>query len=281
MKKQNIRYYFFVTIMLFGIISGCEKDIKVGTLSVDMKYFDKKQETTVGYSGEFGSFYFSKSSLPIGFEVERVWEEDGGSIAELSELVKISAYDQAVVTGDSELAEAMKTDTVEVPAVIIDKFTGKLIVHENNEVLPGTYHFDIRLTNVSGTKLLEDAIILKMNAFSLNSFSTYLGKSPEVTYLGASPNQMVFKMYKYNGDTYLFDKISTVDHLYLKREAFKNRSSYINEDTDEGGEIWDVEYPITFDGDIYNIIDGEYVQEGWLDMDLGQPGNYEIKIFIK
>lgn len=281
MKKQNTIYYFFLTIMVFGVISGCEKDIKVGTLSVDMKYFDKKQETTVGYSGTFGNFYFSKSSLPIGFEVERVWEEDGGSIAELSELIKISVYDQAVVTGDSELAEAMKKDTVEVAAVEIDKFTGKLIVHENNNVLPGTYHFDIRLTNVSGTELLEDALILKMNAYTMNSFSTYLGGSPEITFLGDSPNQLVFKMYQYNSETQLFDKISTVDHLYIKREAFRNNSSYINDDTEEGGEIWDVKYPLTFDGDIYNIVDGEYVQEGWLDMDLGQSGNYEIKIFIK
>lgn len=282
MNIQKIRYSFLLALVFVFSTLGCEDDLKVGTLSVDMKYFDKKQETTVGFSGKFGDFYFSKSSLPIEFSIENIYEENGGSIAELSELVKISVYDQAVVSGDSELALSMKSDTVDVKTVDIDKFTGELIVHKNSNVLPGVYHFDIRIKNVSGEKVLKDAIVLEMSGFTMYSFSTDLGGKPEINYLGSSPDQIVFKTYKYNAETKVFDQISTVDHLYLKREHFRgNNNSYIKEDTNEGGEVWQVEFPVTFDGNFYDIETNGFADKGWADIDFGQPGNYEVKVFVK
>jgi len=282
MNKQIIKYGLIVTILLSVLIIGCEMDLKVGTLSVDMKYYDKKQETTVGLSGVFGDFYFSKSSLPIQFEIVKIYEENGGSIAELSDLVTISVYDQKVVNGDSDLAKEMKSDSVQTEAVQINKFTGELVVHKNNKVLPGTYHFDIRLTNVSGTKLIEDALILKMNGFSMSSFSTDFGGKPEINYLGTTPEQIVFKLFKYNAETKLFDKMSTVDHLYIKRSAFVgNDDSYIQSDQDDEGEIWKLKFPISFNGDFYDLVDNSYVNAGWANIDFGQPGNYEVKLFMK
>jgi hypothetical protein len=282
MKIQKIKYSFLAAIVLVVSVVGCQDDLKVGTLSVDMKYFDKRQKTTVGFSGKFGDFYFSKSSLPIEFYIENIYEENSGSIEELSEMVKISVYDQAVVNGDSRLALSMKSDTLDVKTVDIDKFTGKLIVHKNSKVLPGTYHFDIRIKNVSGEKVLEDAIVLQMAGFTMQSFSTELGGKPDITYKGASPNQIVFKTYKYNVETKVFDQISTVDHLYLKRAHFEgNNNSYIKDDTHEGGEVWQVEYPITFDGNFYDIEANGYVNKGSAIIDFGQPGSYEVKVFVK
>lgn len=282
MNIQKMKYSFLAAIVLVLSAVGCQDDLKVGTLSVDMKYFDKRQETTVGFSGRFGEFYFSKSSLPIEFYIEGVYEEDGGSVEELSEMVKISVYDQAVVNGDSELALGMKSDTVEVKTVDIDKFTGQLIVHKNSNVPPGTYHFDIRIKNVSGEKVLDDAIVLKLAGFTMHSFSTDLGGKPDIAYIGASPDEIVFKTYKYNVETKVFDQISTVDHLYLKRPHFEgNNNSYIKEDTHENGEIWRVEYPITFDGNFYDIDGVSYVDKGWAEIDFGQPGKYEVKVFVK
>ena len=261
---------------------SCDDDMKVGTLSVDMKYVDKKQETTVGFSGEFGDFYFSKSSLPIEFLIEKTEEEEGNSVKELDDLVKISVYDQMVVSGDSELAESMKNDTILVKAVEIDKHTGKLIVHKDNNVLPGTYHFDVRLNNVSGSTVIKDALILKMNGHTMKYFSIDLGGKPEINYLGSEPNQIVFKVLKYNPETKVFDKLSTVDHLYLKRNHFEgNNHAFIKNDTPEGGEVWDVKFPITFDGGFYDIVDGGYVYKGQAEIDFGLPGNYEVKIFVK
>jgi len=282
MKIQKIKYSFLAAIVLVLSAVGCQDDVKVGTLSVDMKYFDKKQETTVGFSGKFGDFYFSKSSLPIEFYIEAIYEENGGSIDELNEMVKISVYDQAVVNGDSELALSMKSDTVELKTVDIDKFTGELIVHKNSNVLPGIYHFDIRIKNVSGEKVLDDAIILQMAGVTMHSFSTDLGGKPDITYTGTSPNQIVFKTYKYNVETKVFDQISTVDHLYLKRPHWEgNDNSYIKEDTHENGEVWRVDYPITFDGNFYDIAADGYVDKGWAEIDFGQPGSYEVKVFVK
>ncbi len=282
MKLKNITYTLLIAILLLATFTGCQEDIKVGTLSVDMKYFDKKQETTVGFSGEFGSFYFSKSSLPIEFSIENVTEEGGGSIKELSDMVRISIYDQIVVSGDSDAAKEMKNDSIDVPAVEIDKYTGELIVHNNNKVLPGTYHFNVGLSNVSGFKVLEDALILKMNAFTMPWFSTDLGGKPEINYLGASPEQIVFKIYRYNIETKVFDMLSTVDHFFIKRSDFEgNDHSYILEDTHHAGETWQVQFPISFDGSFYDIEDGSYKDKGGAEIDFGQPGNYEVKIFVK
>lgn len=282
MQIQKIKFKFLAAIMLVLSVMGCDDDLKVGTLSVDMKYFDKVQATTVGFSGKYGNFFFSKSSLPIEFYIEAIYEENGGSISELSEMVKISVYDQAVVNGDSDLALSMKSDTVEVKTVDIDKYTGELIVHKNSNVLPGIYHFDIRIKNVSGEKVLTDALVLEMSGVTMHTFSTDLGAKPVITYKGESPKQIVFKTYKLNPETKAFDPISTVDHLYLKRDDFEgNDNSYISEDTHDGGEVWNIDFPITFDGDFYDIQGESYVSKGWAEIDFGQPGNYEVEIFVK
>ncbi len=282
MKIKKIAYYLFVAVLLIATTTACEEDLKVGTLSVDMKYFDKKQETTVGFSGEFGSFYFSKSSLPIEFSIVNVVEENGGSIKELTDNVRISIYDQVVVNGDSDLAKEMKNDSIDVPAVEVDKFTGELVVHKNNKVLPGTYHFDIGLNNVSGYKVLEDALILKMNAYTMPWFSTDLGGKPEINYLGASPEQIVFKVFKYNTETKVFDMLSTIDHFFIQRSDFEgNNNSFIKDDTHDMGETWQVKFPVSFDGDFYDLVDGSYKNKGGAEIDFGQPGNYEVKIFVK
>lgn len=279
---DTLKFEFLLMLLLLGSFIGCREDIKVGTLSVDMKYFDKKQETTVGFSGKFGSFYFSKSSLPIEFSIERIYEENSGPIDELNKLVKISRYNQEVVSGDSPLALSMKSDTVEVKTVDIDKFTGELILQKNTKVPPGTYHFDIKLKNVSGEKVLENAIILNISGFTMHNFSTDFAAKPDISYIGASPEQILFKTYKYNSATKAYDEISTVDHLFIKRESFRgNASSYIKEDTHEVGEVWQVVFPITFNGNFYDIGIDSYLNKGSAHIDFGQPGNYEVKIFVK
>lgn len=261
---------------------SCKENIKQGTLSVDMKYFDKKQEITVGFEGTMGDFFFSKSSLPVEFIVDKVYEENGGSVAELNEMLEVEEYKTAVSTNDSDEARNAKKVKVKRPALELEKYTGKLIVRKGNNILPGTYHFDVRLKNVSGEKLIKDALILKVNAFELTDLSSALGGKPEITYLGDSPEQVVFKVYKYNSESKKFEQISTKEHLYISKDAFEyTDEAYLLSDSDVDGEKWKVKFPAIFYAN-FKDIDGEnFTNYGWAKIYFGRKGSYEVKVFVK
>ena len=254
--------------MIVGF-SSCEEDITVGNLAVDMKYTDQKQSVVTGIAERVGEFQFSKSSLPLTFEIINVVELNGGSTAEVFEELKVAVYSDAITNIESDEFKESKLDTVILPAVEIEKHTGQFIVHAGNNLKNGSYLFDVKITNVSGELILKEAIILEVLPHNVFDFENF-GGTPEIERVGDTPHQILFKIHDLANDGALIpgNKI----HCLTSRETgFKG---IFAGDSDEG-ERWDVEFPLLKTSSVINM-DG---RNATLEFALGVPGNYVITLY--
>lgn len=260
----------YIAALFFTLsFSSCEEDITVGNLAVDMKYKDKKQTAVTGISARVGEFQFSKSSLPLTFEIVSVVEENGGSTAEIFESIKVAIYTDAVSQLESDEIKASKQDTVMLPAVEVETHTGDFIIHSGNNIQEGTYVFDMKVTNVSGEVILSEAFVLEILPYTVFWFNNF-GGTPTIERISDSPNQILFKAYDVaNNNTEI-----TADKYDFMTDRESGFEGIFAGDTDQG-ELWDVQFPVWPASTKVNI-NGKTAN---MNFALGVPGNYVIKLY--
>ena len=263
---RNILY----TLIAFCTIGiwGCEESDTQGTLSVDIKYEDKKQTIVTSLGDEMGVFLTSKSSLPIKFEIESVTAENGSSTDALFELIEVPIYIQKITGEESAEALALKTKIANLPAVSVGEFTGKLIVREGNNIAADNYHFNIKVTNVSGSAILDDALILEVKDFDIIGFSGFQSGVPVIERVGDSPNQIVFTAYDENAEVIPADAI---DFVTDRADGFKG----IFVDDLAEGEVWKVDFPVRPSNTSVSL-NGETRS---INFALGKPGSYKVTFY--
>lgn len=266
--KEIFIIIFIVSGFVFGVLSSCNEDIQIGNLAVDMKYKDTKQFVITGLDARVGEFVFSKSSLPLTFEIENVTEANGGSTKELFEEIKVVIYTNASSPTDSEEMKKEKRDTVLLPALEIEKHTGIFVLHEGNKIKEGTYSFDVKITNVSGEVMLSDALVLEVLPYKIFSFREF-GGAPTIEHVADSPNQIVFKAFDLENDT-----IIPAENFNFMEDRSSGFEGVFAGDTPEG-EIWNIEFPLK-QTETRVVINGKSM---YLNFALGVPGKYVINMY--
>lgn len=268
---KNIKKHLHLLIALalvLGFFWSCEEDVTIGNLAVDMKYKDQKQTVVTGLSARVGEFQFSKSSLPLTFEIIGMSEKNGGSIAELTEQIKVPIYTQGVTQVESEEIRASKRDTVMLPAVEVEKNTGDFIIHGGNHIKEGSYSFDLKITNISGEAILNEGFILEVLPHAIFSSSNF-GGSPTIEKVADSPNQIVFKAFDVAADT-----VITADKFHFMTSREDGFVGVFAGDTSEG-EVWNVQFPLLPSNTIVSFAE----KEARINFALGVQGKYVIKLY--
>lgn len=278
MQKVTLNFILFILGAAL-LPMGCTEVPSLGSIAPDVRYKNRKQYAISGMEQNIGDFLSSSSTLPLNFEIVNVWETNGREVTSFNEDIPVISYNASVVGGESEDELRLKTDTVMKPAVSLNPFTGKLEILEGNRIPAGEYHFDIRVSNTSGSTLLQDAIVVEFKEYEMTSWSTGMAKAPEIERVADAPNQILFVAHL-NGVPLPGDRI---DFTTNRASGFKG--TFVN-DTPEG-EIWKASFPVK-SADTYcswQIIDEvggvtstSYVTEN-MNFVLGRPGSYVIKIF--
>ncbi len=260
-------------VLCFGFLASCEDNIGEGSLAVDIKYENQRLSVVTGLPNRVGNFLSTTSSRPIEFEIVGVTAENGSNTEELFRMVETTVFAREAHTynNESEASLALKSKVIEVPALQIEKYTGTLIVNDNNTIPSDVYHLDIRVSNVSGSRVIQDAVILEVKDFDLIDFSNVGGK-PEITRLGDTPHEIVFR--GFNGET---EVLSTEIDLFTSRDRNGFNGVFVN-DTDEG-EVWAVDFPIRSAWTGINILNAAPENESFINFAIGRPGRYEIKVY--
>ncbi|MEQ9289070.1 MAG: DUF5007 domain-containing protein [Cyclobacteriaceae bacterium] len=263
---KNIVY----TLLAFCTLGiwGCEDSVTEGTLSVDIKYKDKKQTIVTSLGDELGEFLTSKSSLPIKFEIAGVAAENGSSTEPLFAMIEVPIFTQEVTGNETSEALALKTKRVSMPAVSIGEYTGKLIVREGNSIAADKYHFDIKVTNVSGSAILDDALILEVKDFDIIGFSDFQSGVPVIERIADSPNQILFTAYDEDAAVI---PAESIDFVARRDRGFKG----IFVDDTNNGELWQVDFPVR-PADTYVYLNED---ERYINFALGKPGSYKITFY--
>ncbi len=268
--------------MLMGLAvlsaTGCVDIPKEGSLAPDINYRNRKQNAVSGLSQSIGDFQVSTSTLPLYFEIVNIREADGGDVAALTREIPVTRYTRPI-SGDETAAElALKTELVDVPAVTINQHTGRIEVQEGNNILAGVYHFDIKVSNASGSRELKDALIIEFSEFEVKSWSG-MAKAPEIERVGDAPNQVRFVGYL-DGEPLHGNRID-----FTQNRALGFKGTFV--DDTEQGEIWSVSYPVKESNTYCNwkVMQGgggatqvSYVN-GNFNFVLGRAGNYIIRLY--
>lgn len=282
MKRNRKIFWFLVTTVLTCgtmLMGACTKIPLEGSIAPDISYKNRKQYAISGLEQNIGNFQASNSTLPLIFEIIDVRELDGGNIDALKESIPVVRYKEPIVGNETPEELILKTDTVLTPAVSINQHTGQLEILEGNKILAGEYHFDVRVSNQSGSKILQDALVIDFKEFEVKSWSAGMLKQPEIERVGDSPNQIRF-IGHLNGVPLAGDQI---DFTKTRSAGFKG--TFVNDAND--GEIWDVNFPVkesdTFctwkiTKSVGGINEVSYVSENF-NFVLGIPGNYVIRLY--
>ena len=265
----------FFALLLFS----CEEVPEPGSIAPDIKYKNRKQFAISGMQQTIGQFEASSSSLPIQFTIASISETSGQDISSLTEELPVVQYSEPIVGGETPEELALKTDTVYKPAVAVDKFTGKIEIQQGNNIPAGEYHFNIEISNTSGSRVLTDAIIIEFKEFEIASWSRDMAQEPVIERLGDTPHQILFEGYL-NGEKLHGNRID-----FTKNRSAGFKGTFVN-DTPEG-EIWEVNFPVDY-SDTYctwKVIENNegsetisYLSENFTFV-LGRPGNYVIKLY--
>ena len=266
-------------IMIALMAFSCVEIPDPGSIAPDIKYKNRKQFAISGMQQTIGTFETSSSTLPMTFTIASIAETDNNDVSALSEEIPVIRYTKPLVGGESAAELDLITDTVMLPAVSINEYTGQIEVQEGNNIPTGEYHFNVKIANTSGSQVLDDAIIIEFNEYEIASWSREMVQEPMIERIGDSPNQILFKGYL-NGEALHGNMI---DFTKNRSKGFKG--TFVN-DTPEG-EIWDVDFPVNY-SDTYctwKIIENingvettSYVSENF-NFVLGRPGNYIIKLY--
>jgi len=248
-----------------------------GSLAPDISYKNRKQYAISGLQQNIGNFQVSTSTLPLKFEIVEVRELTGKVTASLTENIPVVRFKEPIVGNETAAELLLKTDTVMTPAVSVNPFTGQLEILEGNKIPAGEYHFDIKVANNSGAKILKDALVIEFKELEVKSWSSGMLKQPEIERIGDAPNQIRFVGYLNNiplsGDQ--------IDFTKERSAGFKG--TFINDTND--GEIWQVKFPVKESNTycswkITNPNGGavSYLSENF-NFVIGLPGNYVVRLY--
>lgn len=238
MTHSNKIFRFLTAVFGFTILltGACTKIPQEGSIAPDIIYKNRKQYAISGLQQNIGDFQPSTSTLPLKFEIVEIREPGGKPVSALSDEIPVIRYQEAIVGNESAEELALKSDTVMVPAVSINAYTGVLEIQEGNKIPAGEYHFDIQVTNQSGSKLLKDALVVEFKETDILSWSPGMAKQPEIERVGDTPNQILFVGYL-DGQPLPGDYID-----FTKDRAAGFKGTFVD-DTDDG-EIWNVNFPV-------------------------------------
>lgn len=280
-RNRKITWVLTVTVFVCGtlLMSACTKIPQEGSIAPDITYKNRKQFATSGLEQNIGVFQASTSTLPLNFEIIEIKEASGKDISSLKEEIPIIRY-KAPITGNETPAELqLKTDTVMTPALSINQHTGQVEILEGNKIPAGEYHFNIKVTNQSGSKILQDALVIEFKEFEVKTWASGMLKQPEIERVADSPNQIRFVGYL-NGAPLAGDQID-----FTKNRAAGFKGTFVNDAND--GEIWSVKFPVkesdTFctwkmvssNGGI-NTVRYEAFNFNFV---IGLPGSYVIRLY--
>jgi hypothetical protein len=282
MKRNSIKTRStLLLVFVFGqiLISSCTKIPNEGSIAPDVSYKDRKQYAISGLKQDIGTFKFSTSSLPLNFEIVSISESSNKDMSALTQKVHVVQYKEPIVGNETPSELLLKTDTVLVSAVSINQHTGQLEVLEGNNIPAGEYHFDIKVTNQSGSKILKDALVVEFKEFEVKTWSSGMKKQPEIERVADSPNQIRFVGYLNNTPL-------TGDQIDFTKSRVTGFKGTFVDDTNQG-EIWNVKFPVkesdTFcSWKIVKTVNGaeeiSYANENF-NFVLGRPGSYIIKLY--
>lgn len=260
-------------------MSGCVETPAEGSLAPDINYRNRKQFAISGLQQSIGDFLVSSSTLPIQFEIVSVRETNGKPITELSRGLPVRRYKEAITGNESPEELALKSEIVDMPALSINPNTGKFEILEGNTIPAGEYRFDVRVTNTSGSRVLEDAIIIEFKEFEVTSWAATMAKAPQIERVADSPNQILFIGH--------LDGVplpgNRIDFTTERSLGFKG--TFVD-DTDQG-ELWNVNFPVknatTYcNWKLLTDVDGteevSYFNSNF-NFVLGIPGSYVVRLY--
>ncbi|MEC5143160.1 DUF5007 domain-containing protein [Chitinophaga sp. 212800010-3] len=280
MKHNRISWFF--TAVFAGatlLISACTKIPQEGSIAPDVSYKNRKQYAVSGLQLNIGDFQASRSTLPLKFEIVDLRELHGQKTDALKEKIPVVRYKEPIVGNETPAELQLKSDTVMTQAVSINQYTGKLEILEGNHIPAGEYHFDIRISNQSGSKMLKDALVVAFKEFDVKSWSSKMAKQPEIERIGDAPNQITFVGYL-NGKPLSGDYID-----FTKNRSAGFKGTFVNDTKD--GEIWSVGFPVK-ESDTYctwKLVDTtggveKVTYEAYnFNFVIGLPGNYVVRLF--
>ncbi|RZM23550.1 MAG: DUF5007 domain-containing protein [Pedobacter sp.] len=280
MKSNNkIRVLSGIRIaFLFGtfLLSACTKIPMEGSIAPDISYKNRKQYAISGLQQNIGNFQVSTSTLPLNFEIVAVRELSGKQIVALNESLPVVRYKEPIVGNETAAELLLKTDTVMIPAISINAYTGQLEILEGNKIPAGEYHFDIKVSNNSGEKVLKDALVIEFKEMEVKSWSPGMMKQPEIERIGDTPNQIRFVGLLNNAP------LSGEEIDFTKDRAAGFKGTFVNDASN--GEIWQVKFPVKESNTycswkITSASGGvSYVSENF-NFVIGLPGNYVIRLY--
>lgn len=272
-RRQTMTVLSLCGTLLFA---ACTKVPSEGSIAPDISYKNRKQYAISGLKQSIGNFQASTSTLPLNFEVAHVWELNGKQTEALNEDIPVVRYKQPIVGNESPAELLLKTDTVMTPAISINPFTGQVEILEGNKIPAGEYHFDIKVANKSGARILKDALVIEFKEVEVKTWSAGMLKQPEIERIGDSPNQIRFVGYLNNmplsGDQ--------IDFTKDRSAGFKG--TFVSDGID--GETWRVNFPLkesnTYCSWKVTNANGEisYLSENF-NFVIGLPGNYVIRLY--
>jgi starvation-inducible outer membrane lipoprotein len=279
---HNNRIFQFLTAVLGSTIllgTACTKIPQEGSIAPDITYKNRKQYAISGLQLNIGSFQSSTSTLPLKFEIMEIREPGGKPVSALTDEIPVIRYKEAITGNESAAELALKSDTVMVPAVSINEYTGVLEIQEGNKIPAGEYHFDIQVSNQSGSKLLTDALVVEFKEQDVISWSSGMAKQPEIERVGDAPNQIRFVAYL-DGQPLPGDYID-----FTKDRAAGFKGTFVD-DTDDG-EIWNVNFPVK-EADTYATwkvvtevggVEQVSYESYNFDFVIGIPGSYVVRLY--
>jgi len=280
-RNKKIAWILTVTVVVCGtlLMDSCTKIPQEGSIAPDITYKNRKQFAISGLEQNIGVFQASSSTLPLNFEIIDIQEVTGKNISALKENIPIVKYKAPIIGNETPAELLLKTDTVMTPALSINQHTGQVEILEGNKIPAGEYHFNIKVSNQSGSKILQDALVIEFKEFELKTWASGMLKQPEIERVGDTPNQIRFVGYL-NDTPLAGDQID-----FTKNRAAGFKGTFVNDAND--GEIWSVKFPVkesdTFctwkivssNGGI-NTVSYEAFNFNFV---IGLPGSYVIRLY--
>lgn len=265
-----------ITAFLLLLGSSCTEIPELGSIAPDVRYKNRKQYAISGMEQQIGEFLGSTSTLPLNFEIVNIRETNNKSIAALHEQLPLVQYKAPIVGGETEEELALKRYTVLKDVASINPFTGKIEILEGNNIPAGEYHLDVKVSNTSGSVILEDAIVIEFKEYDLISWSPSMLKAPEIERVADAPNQIRFVGHL-DGVALPGNRID-----FTRERAAGFKGTFQDDQTD--GEIWKVAFPVKPSNTYCNwqliAANGQlsYLSENF-NFVLGRPGSYVIKLY--
>ncbi|WP_188505153.1 DUF5007 domain-containing protein [Parapedobacter pyrenivorans] len=281
MKNKRINRLYSGALITLGLfLAGSCVDIpKEGSLAPDINYRNRKQQAIAGLAQSIGDFQVSTSTLPLYFEIVNITEANGNDVSALQQEIPVIRYTKPVVGDETAEELKLKSDTVRIPAVAINQHTGRLEIQEGNGIRAGEYHFDIQVSNSSGTRLLKDALVIEFAEYELKSWSGSMAKAPEIERVGDAPNQILFVGHL-DGMPLHGNRID-----FTESRALGFKGTFV--DDTQQGEIWNVGFPVKEATTYCNWkittnesgVGASTYENAEFNFVLGRPGSYIIRLY--